>query len=152
MAGQLEVTGSSTTGAMTDCIVSGTVRAGLTKKAGDIDGIAYTGGMVGYDSNVAVTGCRSAVSVIGTTNIQANVTYGTGGAFGRILKPSTFSDLIVYGPKLQSPTGGSASADYPNYVGNFAGIGPAGQDWDTNYAGNNITLNRFVTLNIGSFM
>lgn len=152
MAGQLEVTGSSTTGAMTDCIVSGTVRAGLTKKAGDIDGFAYTGGMVGYDSNVAVTGCRSAVSVIGTTNMQPDVTYGTGGAFGRIFNPSTFSDLIVYGPKLQSPSGGNDSADYPNYVGNFAGIGPAGQDWDINYAGNNITLNRFVSKNIGNFM
>ena len=151
MAGQLEVTGTST-GAMTDCIVSGTVRAGITRQAGDIDGVAYTGGMVGYDSNVPVTGCRSAVSVIGTTNMQPNVTYGTGGAFGRILKPSIFSDLIVYGPRLQSPTGGTASPEYPNYVGNFAGIGPLGQDWNTDYAGNNIMLNQFVTQNIGYFM
>ena len=84
--------------------------------------------------------------------MQANVTYGTGGAFGRILKPSTFTDLIVYGPKLQSPTGVNTSDTYTTYVGNFAGIGPEGQDWDTDYAGNNIMLNQFVKDNIGYFM
>lgn len=149
MAGKLEVSiGSSSY--LKSCILGGAVEAGKVKQSGYIDGKAYTGGMAGYDNMVPVTDCRSSVSVTGSATVETNVTYGTGGAFGRIASPSEFSGLIAFGAKLQAPGGQSISG--ANYVGNFAGIGPENQSWD-DYKNNNIIFRSFNTLEpIGIFM
>ena len=150
MAGKLDVSENSTA-YMTSCILSGSIEAGTTKAYDYIRGQAYTGGMAGYDNNVPVTGCRSSVSVSGAPSVEDNVIYGTGGAFGIIAKPSTFSSLIAYGAKLQAPGGQSNVGS--NFIGNFAGIGPAGQDWDKDYANNNIIFRSFNLLDpIGTYM
>lgn len=150
MAGNLVVTDDSS-GSMTNCIVSGTVSAGTTKASEYIGGQAYTGGMVGYDDNVPVTGCRSSVSVSGAPSVSESVIYGTGGAFGRIVSPSVFNSLIAYGAMLQAPGGSNPTGS--NYIGNFAGIGPVGQDWDSDYADKNIIFRSFNDLRpIGVFM
>lgn len=152
MAGQLEVSDSST-GYVKSCILSGTVSAGVTKSSGSIPGSSYIGGMVGYDTNVEVSGCRASVSVIGSTSMSENVIYGTGGALGRIQKAAIFENLIAYGPRLVAPTGSAPNSDGANYVGNFAGIGPAGQSWPSDYANKNIILHSFDDLpNIGDFI
>lgn len=150
MAGQLEVSENSY-GYIKSCILGGTVSAGTTQASGDIPGKSYIGGMVGYDTNVEVSGCRASVSVIASTTVADNVMYGTGGAIGRIQKPAVFENLIAYGPKLQAPPGSQNAG--ANYVGNFAGIGPVGQSWDTDYANKNIILHSFTNLpDIGAFI
>lgn len=150
MAGSLEVSDDSS-GYMKSCIVSGSVVAGTVKSSAYIFGNAYTGGMVGYDSKVPVTDCRSSVSVVGAPTVEENVTYGTGGGFGRIASASEFRSLITYGAKLQAP--GGLSPVGANYVGNFAGIGPKDQTWEQDYAGNNIIFRSFnQLLPIGVFM
>lgn len=149
MAGKLDVSDSST-GYMTSCILSGSVEAGTTKAGDYILGQAYTGGMAGYDNNVEVTDCRSSVSVTGASSVQDRVTYGTGGAFGKIARPTRLTSLIAYGAKLQAPEGESGTG--ASYVGNFAGIGPAGQTW-ADYENNNIIFRSFNQLRpIGTFM
>lgn len=151
MAGQLDVsTGSSAT--LNSCIVGGQVASGTTKATTSINGQSYIGGMVGYDVNVPVTGCRAAVSVLGAETAYEKVIYGTGGAFGRIQNPSVFENLISYGTELKAPPGNQNDNVVSNYIGNFAGIGPANQTWD-DYANNNIILHSFGTLPpIGIFM
>lgn len=153
MAGQLTASGT-TSASMNSCIVSGSVKAGNTYNAEmgegnqsyNINGQSYTGGMVGYDDNVAVKGCRASVAVTSAPSASPNVLYGTGGAFGRIASPSTFENLIAYGSMLVAPAGSSDSS----YIGNFAGIVPAGQSWEANYANRNIILNSFSNIrNIG---
>ena len=142
MAGQLEVIGALSSGSMSSCIVSGTVSAGVSKTNNMMSGRSYTGGMVGFDDKVPVTGCRASVSVIGTrSNAPDDTLYGTGGAFGRIFSPSTFDNLIAYGAQLISPAVNSTNGT--NYIGSFAGIIPGGQTWDADYAGHNIITNTF---------
>lgn len=151
MAGVLEVTGANSNGYLNSCIVSGNVKAGMVAQSGAIPGQAYTGGMVGYDSNIPVTDCRASVGVTGSSTVGEGVLYGTGGAFGRIQNASTFENLIAYGGLLVAPGGVNNSES--NYIGNFAGIGPANQSWNDNYANNNIILHQFGTLpNIGIFL
>ena len=149
MAGKLDVTG--TYGSMSTCIVSGTATAGTTMQYEYMPGQSYIGGMVGYDNNVGVTGCRAAVSVTGSDVVNNGVTYGTGGAFGRIQSPSDFQNLIAYGAKLVAPKGDSNEG--LNYVGNFAGIGPFGQTWADDYADKNLIFHSFENLpEIGDFL
>lgn len=150
MAGKLDVSDGST-GYMTSCIVSGSASAGVTKQDEYVPGQSYIGGMVGYDNNVSVTGCRAAVSVTGSDVVNNGVTYGTGGAFGRIQSSSLFENLIAYGAKLAAPNGTSNVGS--NYVGNFAGIGPKGETWADDYADKNIIFHSFEGLpEIGVFM
>ena len=149
MAGKLEVSQGSSS-YMKSCILGGAVESGIVKKSEYFDGQAYTGGMAGYDNMVEVTDCRSSVSVSGSSTVENNVIYGTGGAFGRIASPSEFTGLIAFGAKLQAPGGQSVTGS--NYVGNFAGIGPANQSWD-DYKNNNIIFRSFNSLEpIGTFM
>lgn len=149
MAGKLEVSEGSSS-YMKSCILGGAVEAGTVRPSEYIDGQAYTGGMVGYDNMVSVTDCRSSVSVTGSATVESNVTYGTGGAFGRIASPSDFFGLIAYGARLQAPGGQSNTG--ANYVGNFAGIGPENQSW-ADYENKNIIYRSFNTLDpIGIFM
>lgn len=157
MAGQLDVSENST-GYIRSCIIGGTVIAGTTQaNDGGIQGQSFIGGMVGYDTNVEVSGCRASVSVIASTSVFENVLYATGGALGSIQKPTILENLIAYGPKLQAPQGttnpNTPDQSEASYVGNFAGIGPAGQSWEDDYEGKNIILHSFAGLpNIGAFI
>ena len=152
MAGQLESTNESPA-SLRSCILSGTVKAGVTgpykveegqgNQGYTINGQSYIGGMVGIVSNVPVEGCRSTVNVIGADSQVQDVIYGTGGGFGRISSGSQFQNLIIYGSYLTVPTGSTGS----NYGGNFTGIAPIGQTWESDYANKNIILHVFGELN-----
>lgn len=147
LAGHLDVTTS--TGYVRNCIIGGIVRAGATISSDNFPGQSYIGGMVGYDSQVDVTGCRASVSVYGSPTVSDNVTYATGGAVGCIQTAALFENLIAYGPELNAPAGNPDNG--ANYVGNFAGICPAGQSWANDYADKNIILRSFNGLrNIGT--
>lgn len=147
MAGHLEVTTS--TSYLKNCILGGIVRAGITESTGAFPGQSYIGGMVGYDSQVEVSGCRASVSVYGSSSVSDNVTYATGGAVGCIQTETLFQNLIAYGPLLQAPNGTPTNGT--NYVGNFAGMCPDNQSWATDYADKNIILRSFYGLpNIGT--
>lgn len=142
MAGHLDVTNS--TSYVQNCILGGVVRAGTTKPSNDFPGQSFIGGIVGYDNQVEVSGCRASVSVFGATSVWNNVTYATGGAVGSIQNPTIFENLIVYGPELQAPSG--IPDPGANYVGNFAGTCPASQTWDKDFADKNIILRSFTDL------
>lgn len=157
MAGQLYEASSGTGNTETSlesCIVGGSVKAGVTTQYGYLSSGNYIGGIAGADLNVPVIDCRSAVSVYGTSTAFAGTTYATGGAFGRIRLASSykFKDLIAYGSVLMAPTNSSDADPIENYVGNFAGLVPVGQTWDTDYAGNGILVHAFGSLNnIGGY-
>lgn len=153
MAGQLAVTDNQTAN-LTSCIVGGVVRAGATDIYGYITSENYIGGIAGVVMGVPVSDCSSAVSLYGTTTTLSQVIYATGGAFGRIRPSSTgsFDDIIAYGSVLQAPQNASGATDIKNYVGDFAGLVPEGQTWDTDYAGHNILVHSFTGYNIGGYM
>ena len=147
IAGELSV--SDGTASINSCIVSGSVTAGITKPYQAITSVSYIGGIAGADLSVPVIDCRTAVSVKGTTNADNNVIYATGGAFGRIRESSnyTFENLIAYGSLLDGPNASGAK----QYVGNFAGIVPQGQEWSKDYADKNIIVRKFGNYeNIGA--
>ena len=124
----------STTGSLiSNCIVSGSVTAGeSSNEAGAVTyGYSYIGGEVGnFNSTASITGCRTVVSVNGaqTNMVHSDITYGTGGAFGRITSSltspvqGTIDNLVVNGTELKGP----------EPIGTFAGIVPAGTTWDLN--------------------
>ena len=145
IAGQLNVS-TGLTSYIQSCIVNGSVKAGTTKKFGDITSGSYIGGMAGANLGVQILDCRTAVSVYGSTNVQPYVLYATGGAFGRIRETTDgiydMENLIAYGSVLNTPTGDSGTADPTIYTGNFAGIVPKGQDWAF-YSAKNIIVHAF---------
>ena len=129
------------------CVISGSIKAGTTVKYGVITSGSYIGSIAGADYNVAVTDCRTVVSVYGSTTPNAEVIYATGGGFGRIRDASAynFENLIIYGSSLQGPN----APDDMRFIGNFAGIVPLEQTWEDNYANKNILLRSWVKENIG---
>ncbi|MCH5240582.1 MAG: hypothetical protein J1F38_10190 [Muribaculaceae bacterium] len=142
IAGQLAVSTGSENAVLNSCVVSGSVRAGVSQpSAGNaISSVSYIGGIAGTVLNVPVVDCSSAVSVYATTQPKENVTYGTGGAIGRIRQSASYNirNIIAYGTELQYP-----STTVNNWYGNFAGIVPAGQSWDDNYSDKNIIVHIF---------
>lgn len=150
MAGRLDIAGDNNFGYLKDCTISGEARAGITSPnivgSGDqqytIGGQSYIGALAGYENNVTVTGCRASVSIFGTTAGNTNVIYGTGGAFGRIQNSATIENLIAYGSQLVAPSGNGITA----YTGSFAGICPANQSWQEDYANKNIIIHTFPNL------
>ena len=150
LAGQLAVSEQQVSG-LSDCIVGGIIRAGVTDVSGAIRSENYIGGISGVVMGVPVTGCRSAVSIVGTNTTLPDVIYGTGGAFGRIRSSNTgsLSDLIAYGSVLSAPQG---TEDIFNFVGDFAGIVPSGYNWATNFEPYNILVHSFTGRNIGGNM
>lgn len=153
MAGQLEVSNVlMNTASLESCVVGGVVRAGRSAPYGAISSASYIGGMGGVVLSMPVTDCRAMVSVFGSDTATENVLYATGGAFGRIREgslPSDFYGLIAYGSVLQAPQGTESTT---NFVGNFAGVVPPGETWDS-YEGRNILLHVFGNINnIGTGM
>ena len=146
MAGQLTL--SNNDGSMENCIVSGKVIAGISKKYGSLNSRSYTGGIAGAVYNMPVKGCRSMLDVAGPTEEMKrdDVLYATGGGFGRIRSANNynFSKLIIWGSNLT----GLAS-----FIGNFAGIAPDSEnwtDWMKNFGTYEINVRQFGTYkNIG---
>lgn len=152
IAGQLAVSennGSTSSAFVESCVISGSVKAGKTVKYEQVTSGSYIGSISGADLNVPVTDCRTVVSVHGaeTGNINENVIYATGGAFGRIRDAEnyTFENLIIYGSVLKGPN----EPEKNQFIGNFAGVVPLDQTWDENYSNRNILLRRLVEKNIG---
>lgn len=153
MAGQLSVPDNQTS-ELVSCIIGGSVSAGSTDVYGYITSENYIGGIAGVVMGVPVSDCSSAVSIYGTTTTLNGVIYATGGAFGRI-RPSTtgsFDDIIAYGAILKAPENPAGDTGITNFVGNFAGLVPDGQDWDNDYAGHNILVHSFTDNHIGGNM
>lgn len=109
------------------CTVRGSVKAGVTKPITNNNGLSYTGGLAGSSNiQVYVSNCSASFSVAGapTSSYNSLITYGTGGAFGRIEKTlgaieGSIQTLAAFGSSLSGLV----------YVGNFAGIVPTGYDW-----------------------
>ena len=145
IAGQLAVSTGSENAVLNSCVVSGTVIAGLSQPAAAsaLSSVSYIGGIAGTVLNVPVLDCSVAVSVCATTQPQANVIYGTGGAIGRIRESSSYNiqNIIAYGTYLRYP-----SAVENNWYGNFAGIVPEGQTWLDNYSDKNIIVHIFSNM------
>ena len=148
MAGQLAVTPSQASG-LTSCIVGGSVYAGSTKTYEYISSENYLGGIAGVVMGVPVSDCRSAVSVYGSSTTASGVVYATGGAFGCIREANGFDDIIAYGSILKAPGNTSSSDNVKNYVGDFAGLVPAGQTWENDYVNHNILVHLFTNKYIG---
>lgn len=147
IAGQLAASEEvSTPTYVESCVIGGSIRAGTTKRFEQITSGSYIGSIAGADYNVAVTDCRTVVSVYGSTTENNDVIYATGGGFGRIRDASSynFENLIIYGTELKGPD----SPDNMRFTGNFAGIVPLEQTWDY-YADKNILLRSWVSENIG---
>ena len=118
-------TGSS----LYNCVVQGTVLAGISRSdGGTLSSQSYTGGMVGQYFNCGfVNGCSNVVNVAGPNEYQENVIVGVGGVFGIISETSIaggangeIGDLIANGNSINGP----------QYKGNFAGIAPIGKTWE----------------------
>lgn len=155
IAGQLNVSEDlSETADLRSCIVSGSVKTGsIHLPPPSLSAASYVGGLVGADLKVPVSDSRAAISIDASAEVVEGGTYAIGGAFGRIREAASdykFKDIIAYGSLLKGPSN-AAESGIDSYVGNFAGIVPAGHTWDDNYAGNGITVRQFSGLqNIGA--
>lgn len=143
IAGQLTTTTSASIDA---CIVNGSVKAGTTQPYKSITSGSYIGGIAGADLDVSVLNCRTVVSVHGSdSELNDDVFYATGGAFGRIRSATThIENIIAYGSDLTGPQGGERQ-----YIGNFAGIVYKGQTWENSFAQNNILIRSFGFAPVG---
>lgn len=124
------------------CIVRGDVTAGTINGVGN-QPESYVGGIAGVENTEAfVTGCSVTMNVTGTQNFHSAITYGEGGAFGRILqqigstKEGNIANINCFGSILK---GNGNPADN---IGNFAGITAAGFEWD-HFSNNEIRLRNF---------
>lgn len=140
VAGQLAVSESSASMAsVSSCVVSGSIKAGITVPYGSITSGSYIGGIIGADLDVPVLDCRAAVSVYNYTPANEGVIYATGGVFGRIRSENTLAEnIIAYGSALSGPN----AVEKNQYVGNFAGIVYKGKIWE-DYARHNILIRTF---------
>lgn len=131
-------------GILDSCSISGTVRAGSTRKNGDIPPRSYIGGIAGAVTGITVSNCRSSARVYGSVSQDEDVVYGTGGAFGRIRNNGKydFTGIIAYGSTLTGPA---------EFIGSFAGIAPVDDEWEnwmkTDYPVAGILLNNFPGIN-----
>ena len=129
---------------LSSCIIGGTVRPGTVIHTTNADSGMYTGGIAGALQGVPVDDCKLAVSVVVPTDTQENVTYATGGAFGRIRIPTSVTKIFAYGSALSGPA---------EYIGNFAGIVPEGETWETAYRDKNNIVRSFSSIeNIGAYI
>lgn len=121
------------------CIVRGEVKAGTVKSLMNVTAYSYIGGIAGsINEQSFVTNCSATIGVTGSLNYDSQVSYGCGGAFGRIRKIEGFTEgsihtLSCFGSTLTGPKN----------VGNFAGVAPEGYTWDDNYAGKEINVKQY---------
>ncbi|MCH5226241.1 MAG: fimbrillin family protein [Muribaculaceae bacterium] len=146
ISGTLDVSADNPTASglsIKGCIVSGSLKAGEII-ANDIASQSYIGGLVGYVNTFNVFECRSTCNVQGTMKVvqpyivdggYEPITYGTGGAFGRISNTSSIlEDIVAYGTSLEGAVTDNPPTGFESYIGNFIGIAPAGVSWDTDYS------------------
>ena len=126
-------------------IVRGEVKAGEVRSVIGISSHSYTGGVAGWANvQTIVDNCSVSVSVTGTENIDADVEYGQGGAFGVLTAKAGYPEgsigmLSCYGETL---------AGFNGYTGNFAGIVPRGFGWD-HYTGQQINVKKHSDVYVG---
>ena len=116
---------------LSSCTVKGSIVGMPVAHYGTIKAFSYTGGIAGYNYNYSVKNCRAIceVTVSTTVELNPNVSYATGGGFGRIISgDNVISGNYILGTDLSGPV--SEDDTLIAYVGNFAGIVPASYDWD----------------------
>ena len=130
------------------CIIRGNVKAGVTKSVTNIDALSYIGGLAGSTNIQAfITNCSVAVGVTGTSYYDNLVTYGAGGAFGRIEATvgaieGSIQTLAAFGSTLSGNVN----------VGNFAGIAPIDYEW-AHWANNGVNVKQYTGReNIGAYL
>lgn len=137
-----------TTGApslISSCTVSGIVKGFPVTPRGTYKAYSYTGGITGYNYNYDVKDCRTLCSVEMNTNVSltGDVTYGTGGGFGRIITVPdgiTISGNYILGSSIIGP----------DYKGNFAGIVPSQKTWADDYQKGNVVRDNLSGKYIGA--
>lgn len=141
---------SSNSGAPTivGCIVRGSVEAGEIKSLTNITSYSYTGGVAGaLNLQSTIDNSSVSVSVTDDTTKDDAAEYGQGGAFGIIQPIPAGSGLPEGLIRILSCYGSVLKGN--GYVGNFAGIVPAGYGWE-HYKDNQINVKQHSgTANIG---
>ena len=134
IAGRLRAT-IGTPSVISSCTVGGNISGIKVSPYKDFEAISYTGGISGYNKNFTTYDCRSVcnVSMNNTEGSSDRITYGVGGAFGRILSgENEISDNYILGSTLIGPE---------NYTGNFTGLAPIGTEWSEYQAKGNVVRN-----------
>ena len=143
IAGRLDSEASTDVAIVQSSTVAGILYGGNCQKIGtDTEAVSYVGGLAGGVYNVSVVDCRSTCNVEGiSTNINNQVIYFTGGAFGRIFTSfQNIRNIVAWGTTLSGAG---------EYIGNFAGAIPMNQDYDENYRPNNMLIREIVTKMVG---
>lgn len=128
------------------CIVRGEVLAGKVNSLLNVNSMTYAGGVAGSMNIQAIIYNTSvSVGVTGSTYTDSNVTYATGGAFGRIEN----TEGAVEGGIEKLAAFGNTLWGVSTYAGNFAGIVPRGFGW-SHYEGKDINVRQVFANNIGT--
>lgn len=138
MAGNV-ISQTNTTGRLSSCTVTGSVKPGLTKPYSAVTSETCVGGIAGTIQSATVTDCLASVSVSGATTPNARVINAVGGAFGMIRSASSVRSILAYGDLLTGVSNGWELSG----IGCFAGLIPAGQSWSSTYQNNDITIKKF---------
>lgn len=144
IAGEIPMSNSGSP-EISGCIVRGSVTAGKVNSLTNVNSLTYTGGVAGSMNIQAVIYNTSvSMAVTGSPYTDSNVTYATGGAFGRIENTEgaiegNVEKLAAFGPELWGIS---------TYIGNFAGIAPRGFGWD-HYEGKDINVRQVAPSNVG---
>lgn len=141
IAGSLE---ASTDSRVSDCVVTGSLRAGKITTGEYRQSYSGCGGLAGRLQGVTVQNCRTTFDVYGSSSYvapatEAIITYATGGAFGNIVQEygglpgyTYVKGVVAYGSVLKGYEG-SSSTGFNVYTGNFAGVVPDDENWN-NYS------------------
>ena len=129
IAGRLR--GSSNNNSLiSSCTVSGIVKGMPVTSINKLNAYSYTGGITGYSYKYDIKNCRTLCEVWVDPNknsdSDSNITYATGGGLGRLVAGEisyTISNNYIWPVTLTGPA---------NYIGNFAGIVPEGDDYKWN--------------------
>lgn len=130
--------------AISGCMIRGEVVAGEVNALQNLNSYSYAGGVAGLvNIQTNVIDNSISVGVQGSPFSSDEVEYAEGGAFGAIITTTgalegSIQTLACYGSKLSGQ----------GFIGNFAGITPAGFDW-SHYEGRDINLRSLVGANIG---
>lgn len=129
--------GTSSPSLISSCTVKGIVKGMEVLTSNQLKALSYTGGFAGYIYNYDMKDCRSlcSIEVKSEVSTEGNILYGVGGGFGRIISKNDISDNYIWGDSLTGPE---------NNIGNFAGIGPLGKEWEE-YAAQGNRVREFYT-------
>lgn len=122
------------------CIIRGSVISGDSRYYTNLNANSYTGGLAGL-MNVQgiVKNCSASISVTGATLYDPQVTYGVGGAFGRIEQKQTQNGVEC---SIQTLACFGSSLSGLVNIGNFTGLAPEGYSW-SNFDGFGINVKQY---------